>query len=197
MNLSVAITGGIGSGKTTVCKMLEAKGIPIFYSDLYVKHLFTDTSIQKLINENIGENIFDNGVFNKERMAYLIFNNDELRDKINSLLLPFVLTGFLQFNQKHDVPYVVLESAIIQDLGIHNMFSIIINVTADLETRIQRAMTRDNTTREKITDRIKCQKEFKSEHENVFNVYNENLDDLRIQIDDVHNKILKIKKSLY
>lgn len=159
--IKIGITGGIGSGKSYISELMRKKGIPVFDSDSEAKSLMIrDHKIISSLKALLGEDAYINGEINKPLMISYIFSSPENTEKINSIVHPRVKEEFISWSEeKNNEEYniVAIESAILFESGFDSIVDKIITVHAPLETRISRVIKRDNTTREKILDRIKSQ----------------------------------------
>ncbi len=157
--LKVGITGGIGSGKTIVCKILETMGYPVFYSDRVAKELMnSDSQLKSELIELIGADAYIDGELNRPFIAQMAFSQPDLLVKINSLVHPRVREAFSQFViANKDAKFVFNEAAILFETGAYKSFDAIILVTAGEDLRIQRVMDRDQITAEQVKERMKNQ----------------------------------------
>lgn len=157
--LKVGITGGIGSGKTIVCKILETMGYPVFYSDRVAKELmYSDSQLKSELIELIGAEAYIDGELNRPFIAQMVFSRPDLLAKINSLVHPRVREAFSQFTLANaDSKFVFNEAAILFETGAYKSFDAIILVTASEDLRIQRVMDRDQITAEQVKERMKNQ----------------------------------------
>jgi dephospho-CoA kinase len=156
MTLKIGISGGIGSGKTVVCRIFSLLGIPVFNADQVAKELWDNNPIakEKLVRL-VGSGIYrENKCLDRKKLASLIFNDDLLLQKINEIIHPEVNKKFLDWTGKQDTPYIVAEAAILFESGFYKLMDYNILVAADEELRIRRVMERDLTTRKKILQRI-------------------------------------------
>lgn len=157
--MRVAVTGGIGSGKTIVCSVFKKLGIPVFYADMEAKRLM-DTN--PLIKEELVK-YFGNQIYNDEnklirtKFASLIFNDSKALSFVNSVIHPAVRNEFARWATEQNSPYVIQEAAIIVETGQATFFDKIIAVHASQEIRVQRVMKRDQVDRVKVIERIKNQ----------------------------------------
>lgn len=191
--LKVGITGGIGSGKSTVCRVFDQLGIPVFYADEEAKHLLNeDNEVRKYIIELFGEDLYDtNNKLIRPKLASLIFNDKLALSKINSFLHPLIINHFNQWADQQKAPYVIEEAALIYESGHDKLFDKIIVVTAPLEIRISRVMERDCTSREKVLERINNQLDEETKREKAdFIIENDNRQMLIPQIINIHNLLL-------
>jgi dephospho-CoA kinase len=158
--LKIGITGGIGSGKTTVCKVFEVLNIPVYYSDQRAKELMVSNSaLMEPLKTTFGNNTFDtNGILNTAYLSSIVFSDEQKLKKLNSLVHPFVLEDFLLWcNECSKEKYVILESAIIFESGIESMLDHVIIVDAPLEIRLKRITERDNVSLEEVEHRMSTQ----------------------------------------
>ena len=153
----IGITGGIGSGKTTVCKIFESLGIPVYYADDRAKALMIENKelvndIKKLLGD---EAYFEDGSLNRAYVAKIIFKDKKKLKKINELVHPAVAKdGILWQQAQTSVPYTVKEAALLIESGSFQALDYLITVWAPRETRIQRVLKRDGATREEVEARI-------------------------------------------
>jgi dephospho-CoA kinase len=159
MTLILGVTGGIGSGKSTVCKMFKTLGIPVFEADLVAKKLInSNKEIRDGLQQLFGNNIYDdNNLLNRKMLANLIFNNDNLLEKVNNLVHPAVRNDFIQWAEKQNSDYVIHEAAILFESGFYKMMDFTILVSAPEEMRIGRVIKRDKIQTEMVESRIKKQ----------------------------------------
>ena len=154
----VGITGGIGSGKTTVCKVFEVLGIPVFYADTAAKSIMIeDTLLIEAIKSTFGEeSYFDDGKLNNKHIAGIVFGNETQLAKLNALVHPAVFRAFDAWEAKvnPNVPYTLKEAALLFESGSYKMCDTTILVTAPLELKLQRVMQRDNVTKQQVLDRM-------------------------------------------
>lgn len=144
--LAVGITGGIGSGKSLICKIFEALGVPVYYADYRAKWLQThDPKLIQLIKEQFGLQAYnEQGDLNRTFLAEQVFNNEEKLKLLNNLVHPRVAEDFLLWQKKHvDSPYTIKEAALLFETGSYKSLQKIINVNAPVELRIKRVMLRD------------------------------------------------------
>ncbi len=189
----VGLTGGIGSGKTTVAKEFKTLGIPVYIADDEAKKLMCKSKIikRKLI-QLFGENAYINDALNKSFIADKIFNDTTLLEKMNAIIHPRVAKHFNKWALKQTTPYVIKEVAILFENGGNKFCDYVITVTALKELRIKRLLKRDETTKEKIESIIKNQwsdeDKIKRSH---FVINNVKITDIKYQVLNIHNKLLK------
>ena len=154
--LKIGLTGNIGSGKTTVSKVFELLGIPIFYADDAAKQAMVTDAI--LINEIKaafgGQSYFEDGALNRKYIAGIVFKNDSQLKKLNSLVHPATFRAFdTWLKNSKNVPYVLKEAALLFESDSYKMCDYTILVKAPSETRIRRVMQRDGLRREEVESR--------------------------------------------
>ena len=154
----VGITGNIGSGKSYVCKLFEALGIPVFYSDDETKKLYLIPSVKELIVNRFGQEVyFDDGTLNRKLLSYHLFKNEEAMRFIESVLYPALNQRFDQWCKQQKSPYVLYESAILFEKNYGKYFDKIIFVSAPEDIRLQRVMQRDDCSEENVRSRMRLQ----------------------------------------
>lgn len=155
---TIGLTGGIGSGKTIVARILEAMGYPVYYSDLRSKQL---TNENTLIREGLitlfGSEVYDDGELNRTFLAEKIFNDDSLRMKVNDLIHPVVRNDFELWRAGRTTSIVFNEAAILFETGAFKRFDSNVLVVAPKELRIKRVMARDFVKKEEVELRISKQ----------------------------------------
>lgn len=156
--MKLGITGGIGSGKTSVCKVFNVLGIPVFSADPEAREIMdNDRIIKREINEIVGKNIYPGGQLNRMELASLIFNNRDLLEKVNSLVHPVVFEHFNCWAEKQTTPYVIMEAAILFESGASKLVDRIATIVAPVEERISRVTRRNKLNRDQVMERIKNQ----------------------------------------
>lgn len=159
MAIKLGITGGIGSGKSLVCRLLEVMGIPVYISDVETKQLMaTDLSIRKELVALLGEGVYEGGVLNKSLLASYLFDNPEHARQVNGIIHPRVKEDFRRWvDCRSAFPAVAIESAILIEAGFAGEVDVVVMVYAPEEIRIVRAVKRDSSSRELIEKRIRSQ----------------------------------------
>lgn len=157
----VGITGNIGSGKTTVCKIFEVLGVPVFYADDEAKKVMTaDEELIIGIKEAFGnESYLPDATLNRKHIAGIVFNDNEQLTKLNALVHPAVFRAFDKWvlTVNPSVPYVLKEAAVLFESASYKMCDRSVIVTAPLTTRIERVTLRDRITAEEVMNREKRQ----------------------------------------
>lgn len=156
--IQIGLTGGIGAGKTSVAKVLEHMGYPIFYSDLEAKKLYDDHPILKeQMIALFGKELYQNGHFQKNILAQQLFQNPILKEKVSELLHPLVRETFQQWASQQHTNMVFNEAAILFETGAYQQFAATILVVAPEDLRIQRVISRDQLTEQEVRNRINQQ----------------------------------------
>lgn len=155
---TIGVTGGIGSGKSVVCKVLEANGFPVFYSDDEAKKIIqsNDFVISELVHL-LGPETYVKGVYNRAFVSQQLFSNPSLREMVNQIVHPAVRSEFQHWKAKQKAKLVFNEAAILFETGMYKQYDATILITAPIEVRIERIKSRDHLTKEEIEARINSQ----------------------------------------
>ncbi|MDO4780577.1 MAG: dephospho-CoA kinase [Bacteroides sp.] len=159
MALVLGITGGIGSGKSVVSRLMKVMGISIYDSDSEAKKVMKNShTIREKLISLVGKEVVKDGEINKEVLTKYIFSNTENTKKVNAIIHPEVISHFKSWIEKNNHKHIIaVESALLFESDLHLMTDKSVVITTPLETRIKRAMQRDNSSREQVTERIKAQ----------------------------------------
>jgi dephospho-CoA kinase len=161
--MKLGITGGIGSGKTSVCRVFKVLGIPVFSADPEAqKILNNDKNIISTINKIAGKDLYPDGTLDRMQLASLIFKNPEILKKVNSIVHPVVFDAFDKWADLQDAPYIIMEAAILFESGASVLVDRVATVYAPVEERIERVTRRNRLTREQVMDRIRNQMDDKT-----------------------------------
>lgn len=154
--LKIGLTGGIGSGKTTVAKVFEVLGIPVYYADEAAKELMHTNELlkQQLIFHFGKETFFEDGQLNRKHLSSIVFNNKEKLELLNSLVHPATIADAKEWFSKQQSPYVIKEAALLFESGTAEGLDYIIGVTAPTALRIKRVMDRDGVSPEDVKRRM-------------------------------------------
>ena len=156
--IRVGLTGGIGSGKSTVAQMFEILGIPVYYADKEAKRLMNeDIEIKQELIKHFGEEAYIENVLNRRFLAEIVFENKEKLNLLNSVIHPITIRNAEKWMQLHNTPYVIKEAALIFESGSQENLDYVIGVAAPLEVRIQRTIKRDNISRQQVLVRMENQ----------------------------------------
>ena len=155
MTLKVGIAGGIGSGKTTVCNVIEALGYPVYYADAEAKKISeTDRLVISAISNLFGADIYISGRLDRKRLASLVFNSKVLLGKLNAIVHPAVAEHFEMWVSKTNSPIVFKEASILFESGLYKMLDRNILVIAPEDVRLKRVVDRDNTGVDDVKKRM-------------------------------------------
>lgn len=156
MSLRIGVTGGIGSGKTLVCTIIESLGYPVFYSDWVAKWLTdTDPFIVAQVKEIFGSDIYIDGKLDRRKVSKLVFANSNLLGKLNSIIHPAVAQEFENWcTQNSSSPLVFKEAAILFETGAYRGLHKTILVTAPVELRVKRVVERDGVGESDVMARM-------------------------------------------
>ncbi|MBN8695959.1 MAG: dephospho-CoA kinase [Bacteroidetes bacterium] len=157
--IKVGITGGIGSGKTTVCKLFELLGVPVYYSDTEAKKLLDeDEVVKQQIVDLFGHDVIDeSGKVDRKKMAALVFNNKERLEQLNAVVHPAVAQHFEAWCKKQTNVFILKEAAILFESGAHKQVDKVIVVSAPLDLKVERVIKRDKVAKEEVLKRINNQ----------------------------------------
>ena len=196
MTKVIGLTGGIGSGKTTIANHFRSLGIPVYIADDEARKLMQTDEVIEAIKETFGAVLFEGATLKRDQLAAIVFNDPEKLQQLNAIVHPAVKRHFKQWLLEHKAfPLVIYEAAILFESGNYKDFDFIITVTAPLESRIQRVIERDKTTRDQVLRRINSQwtdeqRVLKSDYV----IENINLDFAKKKTEEILN-ILRIKQK--
>lgn len=190
----IGLTGGIGSGKSTIAKWFLELGIPVYDSDLEAKKLVDEN--KKIISELIklfGEEVYQNGVYNRKLVSSKVFEDKELLGKLNQIIHPEVFRHFRNWVKNQKTDFVVKEAAILFESGSYKDCDLVVSVVADEEIRINRVLKRDETTEAQIRQRMRNQwtDEQRIEKSDFIISNNSNLEELKKEFDQLYKELLK------
>lgn len=191
--ITIGLTGGIGSGKTTIAQWFQEKGIPVYNSDFEAKKLMNENEdlIQQLI-ELFGDETYKNGEYNRSYVASKVFNDKELLNQLNAIVHPAVFKHFDEWMDNQNSSFVVKEAAILFESGSYKDCDYIISVIADEEIRIDRVAKRDQLNEDQIRSRMKNQwtDEQRIEKSDFIIENNKDLKALKLEFEKVYDEIL-------
>lgn len=184
----IGLTGGIGSGKSTVLELFKILGVKTYSADESAKKLVnTDPNLINLIKSSFGNNIYDKGLLNTRKLSKIVFEDTEKLKLLNSIVHPAVARDFKLFLNSINEDYIVKEAAIIFETKSENNYDKIIFIQSPLEIRIERVIMRDNISREEVMKRINNQLD-----ENLiinkcdYVIANKNIKDLEAKVLSIH-----------
>lgn len=195
--LKVGITGGIGSGKSTVCQVFRTLGIPVFYADEAARRLMeNDLQLVAAITELFGPEAYENGRLNRPFIAGTAFREPEKLQQLNAVTHPATIQYARNWMAKQTTPYAIKEAAIFFESGSNKDVDVMIGVYAPAELRIHRAMLRDGATRQKIEARMAQQM---NEEEKMklcdYVITNDDVQAVIPQVLAIHEKLLERSKN--
>ena len=156
--IKVAICGGIGSGKSTICQMFAERGAAVYDSDSRAKALMNESAeLREALIAEFGAECYEGGVLNRPYLASKVFGSEEQLAKLNSIVHPAVKADFLAWAEEQEGDYCILETAILFESGFDVLVDKKVAVLAPQPLRVMRAMERDGATKEQIESRIKAQ----------------------------------------
>lgn len=156
--LRIGLTGGIGSGKSTVARIFSVLGIPVYDSDSASKRLMTaDEGLKKKIIENFGEASYTNGILNRKYLSEKAFSDPEKAELLNSIVHPATIKDAEKWMKKQQAPYIIKEAALIFESGSNKVLDKVIGVSSPISLRIERTMKRSNITSEQVKMRMDLQ----------------------------------------
>jgi len=188
----VGLTGGIGSGKSTVAKMFKELGVPVYNSDKKARKLMKSSKkIRKSIKGLLGDEAYDGKELNKTYIASKIFKDKTLLDQMNAIVHPAVRRNFMAWVNKQQAPYVIQEAAIIFENDLQQFYDKVILVTAPEKLRIKRVMERDGIPKSEILARMANQwQDTRKIQLSDFVIHNLELEDTTLRVNEVHKLLL-------
>lgn len=196
--LKIGLTGGIGSGKTTVAKVFEVLGIPVYYADNAAKQLMNnDEALKQQLIASFGkETYFDNGELNRKHLSSIVFADKEKLALLNSLVHPATIAHAQQWFSKQTAAYVVKEAALLFESGTAEGLDYVIGVTAPFTVRLKRVIDRDAVTAEEVKRRMANQIDEQLKMKLCDFVLHNNEQQLLLpQITALHEKLITLSKE--
>ncbi len=191
------LTGGMGSGKTTVAGFFRELGVPVYIADEAGKRLMdTSAEVKSKILQVFGEEAYSEGKLNRKHIASKVFNAKEQLEKLNNIVHPAIARDFEEWKNTQAEAYVIYEAAILLETGGESRCDWVILVTARMENRIQRLQKRDQSTVGEIEARLKHQwNDEKKRSLADFEIKNDDLSQTKDQVRNIHEIILKAIKN--
>lgn len=189
----VGLTGGIGSGKTTITRMFQDLGIPVYISDIEAQKVIeTDPVIKRRIIEEFGELAYIDGKYNRRYIADIVFNDKHKLQNLNNIVHPALALHFQRWKDMQKSLYIIKEAAILFESGAYKQCDYIITVTAPEQERIRRVLERDQVTEKLVRERIRNQwtdeERIKLSDEVVDNI---NIQVSLLKVKEIHSKLIK------
>jgi len=197
MSRRLGVTGGIGSGKTTVCRMFNVLGVPVFVADDAAHSLTNnDPKIKEQINKVAGKDLYAAGQLDRKELAQMIFSRPELLHRVNEIVHPAVLDNFEEWASSKNTPYVIMEAAILFESNADKLVDRVVSVSAPVDERIARVMGRSEMTRGQVLERINNQLDDEERDERAYYVINNSDNEMIIQeILKIHEDMLRLAEK--
>jgi len=191
--LKIGITSGIGAGKTTVSKIFELLGVPVYYADERAKQLMNeDESLKNSIIHHFGNEVYALGTLNRKMLSDIVFNDANKLALLNSLVHPATIANAKKWMLQQKTHYAIKEAALLFESGSNKQLDAVIGVSAPFELRLSRVMKRDNIPAEKVLERMNKQMpEDEKMKQCDYIIYNDELQLLIPQVIELHNDLLK------
>ena len=158
MPLKVGLTGGIGSGKTTVAKLFELLGVPVYYADNASKRLYhTNKELMASLKKHFGEDVYTAEQLNRSKLAAIVFNDPAKLELLNQLVHPLTIQDAEDWMKQQVKPYVIKEAALLFESGSVSGLDYVIGISTPKHLRIKRVMDRDGVSREEVISRMQRQ----------------------------------------
>lgn len=196
--LKLGLTGGIGSGKSTVARIFEVLGIPVYYADEAAKEIMnTDNDLRQQVIDAFGENAYRNNILNRQYISSIVFKDKGKLALLNELVHPATIRAAEAWMKKQTTPYAVKEAALIFESGSQQQLDYVIGVHAPQEIRITRTMARDNITRDEVLKRMNNQMDEETKMELCnFVIQNDEQHALIPQVMALHHQLIALR-NLY
>jgi dephospho-CoA kinase len=192
--LRIGLTGGIGSGKSTVGKIFEVLGVPVLYADAVAKQIMNDdANVKTAIKSNFGNEAYVNDVLSTKYLSEIVFSNKEKIEILNSIVHPATIDYANDWMKKQASPYVIKEAALIFESGSQENLDYVIGVKSPQALRIHRAIKRDNLTREQVLARMSKQVDEEIKMRLCdFLIVNDEQEMVMPQVLELHKKLLEL-----
>src|SRR5664279_2769894 len=193
----LGVTGGIGSGKTSVCRVFDVLRVPVFSADREAQEIMeNDYEVRRTLKTIAGKDLYILGTLDRMKLASIIFNDRAILEKVNFLVHPIVFNRFTKWALIQEVPYVIMEAAILFESGASKYVDRVATVVAPVEQRVKRVIHRSKLSREQVVERIKNQIDDETRIKLSDYVINNSENDMVISaILEIHDDILNLTKS--
>ena len=194
----VGITGGIGSGKSHVCSILEGYGVAVYDADSRAKGLMRDSLVLRdALVARFGQDVYTNEGINRAYLAERVFSDAEELKALNAIVHPAVMDDFDRWAMEQEGDYVVLESAILFEAHLEDRVDVVVAVMAPVELRLERAMLRDGASREQIESRMRNQLTDEERVERAkYAIVNIDIEELVDDVEQLHRRLSYDAKTL-
>ena len=195
--MKIGVTGGIGSGKTSVCRVFSVLGIAVFSADLEAKRVMeNDRPVMDRVRTIAGRDVYANGSLDRSELASIIFNDEDKLAEIDRLVHPVVFGNFLRWADAQPAPYSIMEAAILFESNAMEYVDKIITVVAPLEERIQRVIRRNRLSREQVLERVRNQMDDELKiRRSDWVIYNSENEMIIPAILRIHEEIISLAKT--
>ncbi|TMI88249.1 MAG: dephospho-CoA kinase [Bacteroidetes bacterium] len=197
MVLRLGLTGGIGSGKSTVAQIFEVLGIPVYYADIAAKKIMNeDKGLRSAITNIFGEQAYENNILNRKYVSSIVFSDPAKLQQLNALVHPATKKDAETWMQQQTSPYAIHEAALIFEAKVSDRLDLVIGVSSPLELRIKRAMERDKVSREEVLKRMAQQLDEELKMSKCdYVLLNEEQQLLIPQVLELHEKLVGLSKQ--
>lgn len=197
MVLKIGLTGGIGSGKSTVAQIFEVLGIPVYYADIEAKRLMNeDVALASSITNIFGKEAYTGKILNTKYISSIVFSDPARLEQLNAIVHPATKEDSENWMNQQTAPYAIHEAALIFEANVHDRLDHVIGVSSPQELRIKRAMERDNVTREKVLQRMSKQLDEEIKMSKCdFVLINDEKQLLIPQVLKLHEKFIQLSKE--
>jgi dephospho-CoA kinase len=188
----LGITGGIGSGKTSVCRVFDVLGIQVFSADRVASEIVeNEGAIRNNLNSITGRDLYKNGSLDRMELAGIIFNDNAILEKVNLLVHPLVFDRFSKWADVQESKYVIMEAAILFESGASAIVDRIATVVAPVDQRVERVIQRNKLSREQVMERIQNQMDDETRMKlSDYVIYNSENDMIIPSILKIHDDII-------